>query len=82
MLDDLGTELVNSFTLSQLFEVINRRMLSKKSTIISTNLSLAQLRDTYQERILSRIVENYEICPIYGDNIRSKKKAEALKNMQ
>ncbi len=82
VLDDLGTELVNSFTLSQLFEVINRRMLSRKSTIISTNLSLAQLRDIYQERILSRIVENYEICPIYGDNIRSKKKAAELKNMQ
>lgn len=79
VLDDLGTELTNTFTLSQLFEVINRRMISGKSTIISTNLSLRQMRDRYQDRIVSRIVDRYEICHFYGDNIRSKRKADNLK---
>ena len=70
VLDDLGTELTNSFTLSQLFEVINRRGLDNRATIISTNLSLEQLGDRYQDRILYRIIEHYELCRIYGENIR------------
>ena len=82
VLDDLGTEMTNSFTLSQLFEVINRRMLSDRSTLISTNLSLKQLRDKYQERIVSRIIERYDICHFYGNNIRSKKKTEQLKHTE
>ena len=82
VLDDLGTEMTNRFTLSQLFEVINRRMIRNQSTIISTNLSLKQLRDEYQDRIVSRIVERYELFHFYGDNIRSKKKTEALTDKQ
>ena len=73
VLDDLGTELTNSFTLSQLFEIINRRMLDDRSTIISTNLSLRQMQERYNDRIVSRIIEHYELCPIYGKNIRSMK---------
>ncbi len=82
VLDDLGTEVTNNFTLSQLFEIINRRMISDRSTLISTNLSLKQLRDRYYERIVSRIVERYQLCRFYGDNIRSVKKTNALKNME
>ncbi len=74
ILDDLGTELTNSFTISQLFEIINRRMNAHHSTIISTNLSLEQMKDRYQDRIVSRIIERYEIFKIYGKNIRSIKK--------
>lgn len=70
VIDDLGTELTNNFTLSQLFEVINRRMISESSTIISTNFSLKQLRDRYQDRIASRIIGRYEICHFIGENIR------------
>ena len=40
IIDDLGTELNNSFTSSQLFYCINERMNMSRSTIISTNLSL------------------------------------------
>ena len=78
VLDDLGTELTNSFTLSQLFEIINRRMIKNLSTIISTNLTLQQLRERYRERIVSRIAEHYEICHFYGGDIRSRKKKESL----
>jgi DNA replication protein DnaC len=73
IIDDLGTELTNNFVISQLFLCINERLLRKKSTIISTNLSLSQLAETYFERIISRITENYLICNIYGDDIRQKK---------
>lgn len=73
IIDDLGTELNNSFISSQLFLCMNERLLRKKSTIISTNLSLQQLSQAYSERILSRIMEHYQILNIYGEDIRLKK---------
>ena len=72
IIDDLGTELNNTFVSSQLFYCINERLLLKKSTIISTNLSMTMLRDTYSDRISSRIISQYSIIPLYGDDIRTK----------
>ena len=69
IIDDLGTELNNSFTSSQLFYCINERMNMNRSTIISTNLSLTQLRDSYTDRVTSRIMR-YRIIPLYGRDIR------------
>ena len=69
IIDDLGTELNNSFTSSQLFYCINERMNMNRSTIISTNLSLTQLRDAYTDRVTSRIMR-YRIIPLYGRDIR------------
>lgn len=62
IIDDLGTEGINNLKLVELFNIINNRLLnSNKSTktIISTNLSLQELLRTYDERIISRIVGNY-----------------------
>lgn len=70
IIDDLGTELNNSFVSSQLFLCMNERLLRNKGTIISTNLSLGQLSKAYSERILSRIMEHYQILNIYGEDIR------------
>ena len=74
IIDDLGTELVNSFTSSQLFLCVNERILRQKSTIISTNLSMNQMVDLYSERTLSRISSNYSIIKLFGDDIRIKKR--------
>lgn len=74
IIDDLGTELANSFTVSQLFLCLNERLLRKKSTIISTNLSLESLVDIYSERTFSRITSNYTMLKLTGDDIRIKKK--------
>ncbi len=73
ILDDLGTELNNAFITSQLFVCINERLLRGKSTIISTNLSFAQLSKAYSERIFSRIASNYTILKVLGEDIRLKK---------
>lgn len=73
IIDDLGTELNNTFVSSQLFYCINERLLRKKGTIISTNLSVTMLRDTYSDRVSSRIMSQYTIIPLYGDDIRTKK---------
>ena len=74
IIDDLGTELANSFTTSQFFLCINERILRKKSTIISTNLNMAQIADIYSERVLSRISSSYTIIKMFGDDIRMKKR--------
>ncbi len=70
IIDDLGTELTNSFTSSAFFNCINERLIQEKSTIISTNLSIENLDEVYSERILSRITGNYTILKIFGDDIR------------
>ena len=70
IIDDLGTELSNSFTTSQLYLIINERLLRQKSTLISTNLSLDNLNTNYSERIYSRIISNYYIRRVVGEDIR------------
>lgn len=76
IIDDLGTELSNSFTNSMLYTCINERQLHGKSTVISTNLSLEQLRDRYSERIFSRITGNYTLWKLIGKDIRVLKRME------
>lgn len=73
IIDDLGTELNNTFTTSQLYLCINERHLRQKSTVISTNLSWNDLNTVYSERIFSRITSNYILLKIVGDDIRLKK---------
>lgn len=73
IIDDLGTEVTNSFVTSQLFSCLNERHIRKKSTIISTNLSLGELRERYSDRIFSRITSNYDICKLSGKDIRLQK---------
>ncbi len=74
IIDDLGTELTNNFSSSQFFSCLNERALRKKSIIISTNLSLQELRDRYSDRIFSRITSNFKLCKITGPDIRMYKK--------
>ena len=73
IIDDLGTELNNAFVSSQLFYCINERINREKGTIISTNLSVGMLRDTYSDRVTSRIMSHYATIPLYGGDIRMKK---------
>ena len=74
IIDDLGTEMVNSFVLSKFFDTINRRHLTGKSTLISTNLSVEALKETYTERSASRILGNYILVKLIGNDIRIQKK--------
>lgn len=77
IIDDLGTECMNSMKFSELFNIINTRILNQHNhitkTIISTNLNLKNLSSTYDERIFSRFVGYYNICRFFGDDIRFKK---------
>lgn len=74
IIDDLGTELTNNFITTQLFSCLNERHIRRKPTIISTNLSLEELRNRYSDRIFSRIMSNYHIYKLTGPDIRIRKK--------
>lgn len=76
IIDDLGAEMNNSFINSQLFFCLNERNIRKKSTLISTNLTLNQMRDNYTERVTSRLLEKYEIYPFFNSDIRVKKRLQ------
>lgn len=73
IIDDLGTELSNAFTASQLYYIIEERRINKRSTIISTNLSFSDIRERYSERILSRFIGHYDFKQIIGEDIRIQK---------
>ena len=74
IIDDLGTELTNRFSVSQLFLCLNERLLRKKSTVISSNLDLDHLFETYSERNFSRIISNYTLLKLTGPDIRLQKR--------
>ena len=77
IIDDLGTEVTNSFVTSQFFACLNERSLRKKSIIISTNLCLEELRDRYSDRIFSRITSGFALCKLTGPDIRIERKRKA-----
>lgn len=74
IIDDLGTELANSFVTSQLFACLNERHLRHKSTIISTNLDLNELTQRYSDRVFSRLISNYTVYKLSGQDIRTYRK--------
>ena len=77
IIDDLGTENSSSYNLSNLFYIINERLLRKKSVIISSNLDMPDIESRYSQRIFSRLVSAYSILRIFGDDIRCMKKLSA-----
>lgn len=77
IIDDLGTESLNSMKLSELFTILNTRILNLNNkitkTIISTNLNIKDIFTSYEERIGSRIAGYYDIYYFYGNDLRFKK---------
>ena len=76
IIDDLGTESLNSMKLSELFTILNTRILNLNhkvtKTIISTNLDINDIFSTYEERIGSRIAGYYDIYYFFGKDLRFK----------
>lgn len=75
ILDDLGTEMITSISISALYTIINTRLISRKSTVISTNLSNEELAAKYSPQICSRMEGGYEKLPFVGKDIRILKKS-------
>lgn len=73
IVDDLGTEIVGQFTLTALYTLINDRILQKKATIISTNLTTDGIARRYNSQIASRLRGHFQRLAFVGEDIRLKK---------
>jgi DNA replication protein DnaC len=74
IIDDLGAEFSTVITSSALFDIFNQRRLARKATVISTNLTMPELNEQYSDRIVSRILGDFNSLKFFGDDIRVKKK--------
>ena len=74
IIDDLGTETMNNNKFTELFNIINTRLLKNKKMLISTNLTLKELYKEYDERVMSRLIGSFTICKFVGEDRRLKKK--------
>ncbi len=72
ILDDLGTEQITDFTSTELFNLLNKKLLMNKKMLISSNYELEKLSRTYSERITSRLFGDFTLFKFYGDDIRIK----------
>lgn len=70
IIDDLGAEQKSDFATTEFFNLLNKRLLMKKKMIISTNLFLPNITQTYSERIYSRLVGEFKLFKFYSDDIR------------
>lgn len=70
IIDDLGTELSNTFTNVEIFNIVNTRILSGKKTIISTNLSPKEISENYSDRVFSRVLERFVPLKFFGPDLR------------
>lgn len=76
IIDDLGTEYLYSYPQSKIFDILERRIIEEKRTVISTNLSLDEIAVKYSPRFHSRIMQDYTQMIFNGDDLR----ARALKS--
>jgi len=74
IIDDLGTEFKTQFTDSVLYNVINERINTKKPMIISTNYTLNELKETYHDRLCSRLINEFLTIQFENRDIRQLKK--------
>ena len=77
LIDDLGTEpMLQNVTIEQLFNLINERQLNRRHTVISTNLTMAELKERYTERIASRLMDesSWRRLVFTGSDVRKKLK--------
>lgn len=70
IIDDLGTEFRTSFTVAEIYNLVNTRELLHKPTIINSNLNLSEMKKEYTDRVTSRILGSYRILHFCGNDMR------------
>ena len=78
IIDDLGTEMAGNFVTAALYSLVNDRLLSGKSTIISTNLTVGEIAKRYSPQIASRLEGNFRGFTFVGEDIRVMKSRGAM----
>lgn len=71
IIDDLGKEALTDYVRSNLFNLINHRVRMNKAFLISTNLTLKELKHRYQDDIFSRLTAVCEYYEFLGPELRS-----------
>ena len=74
IMDDLGTEMLTTFVQSAFYRIVNDRLLARKKTVLSTNLSLEELQRRYGGAVRSRLEGEYRILQFFGKDIRVQKR--------
>lgn len=77
IIDDFGTEFVTGYTQAVFFDVLNTRLTAKRSTIISSNLTIPAIADIYTERVSSRIMGDFILLQFCGEDIRRQKREKS-----
>jgi len=75
LIDDLGTEpMMRNITVEYLFTLLNERNAAKRHTVVATNLTPAQLRERYGERVASRLLDKSSgrIVQLKGKDLRQR----------
>ena len=70
IIDDLGTELTTSVVIAALYSLLNERLLSGKSMIVSTNLNIDEIARRYSPQIASRLEGSFRGLTFVGKDIR------------
>lgn len=70
IIDDLGTEVSNTFTNAEIFNIVNTRIIAGKKTLISTNLTPKEISEIYTDRVFSRILDKFIPLKFYGKDLR------------
>lgn len=79
IIDDLGAEQKSDFTITEFFNLLNKKLLLKKKMLISTNLSLQGITEFYSERICSRLIGDFKLYKFFSDDIRIKLNLQNIK---
>lgn len=79
ILDDLGTEPDTKWTRSMIYQIIEKRYSSNLPIIITTNISMAELRDRYDDRVCSRL---NKMCTFFNNTGRDLRKEEGKEKTQ
>ena len=79
IIDDLGTEQITNFSKTELFNLLNKKLLRGKKMLVSSNFTLEVLSKTYSERITSRLFGNFSLNKFFGEDIRVKRNFNRMK---
>lgn len=70
IIDDLGTEFINNFSVTEIYNIFNSRLLQGKPVIINTNLTLKEIESNYSQRFLSRLAGCAVKLDFIGKDVR------------
>lgn len=70
ILDDLGSEFSSQFNSASIYNILNSRLNMGKPTVVSTNLSLDELTQKYDDRIISRLTGMFYTLRFIGEDVR------------